>query len=132
MNRAQWQRLVAALHDSADESTAVAAAGELQSIASMEDVPHLLELLSDDSFFVREAAAWPLSDLGCVSALPQLLAAYQRGLDDGHDNDGFSAALVDLVSVNRGEAKAQLETLAHSPDQKVARTAKWLLEFCEP
>ena len=97
MSPNDWQRVVKALRNVESDNIAVDAAAELQAKATIEDVPRLLDLLNDDSFFVREAAAWPLSDLGVVEALPVLLDAYQRGLDEGHDNDGFSAALADLA-----------------------------------
>jgi hypothetical protein len=38
---------------------------------------------------VREAAAWSLSDLGRVEALPQLLNALQAGKDEGTIAMGF-------------------------------------------
>ena len=70
-----------------------------QNASTEEDVPQLVALLEDDSFYVREAAAWPLAELGRTEVLPQLLRAYQRGLDEGDDNDGFSAALIELASL---------------------------------
>jgi HEAT repeat protein len=103
---------VDALRDVSDVDSAIAAAAQLQESASSEDIPPLVHLLSDRSFFVREAEAWPLSDLGRVDVLPELLAAYQRGLDEGHDNDGFSAARIDLVQSKRVQAEAQLQVLA--------------------
>jgi len=130
MNSAQWQAVVAALRDLSDGDSAVAAATQLQASASSEDVPRLMELLHDPSFFVREAAAWALSDLECIDVLPQLLAAYQRGFDEGHDNDGFSAALIDLVQSKRINAKCQLERLVAGDDPQLREHASWLLEFC--
>jgi hypothetical protein len=56
-----------------------------------------------------------VSDLGPVDALPQLLASYQRGLKEGHDNDGFSATLVDLVESKAVEARIQ--SLVHGGGQ---------------
>src|SRR5258706_599213 len=124
MTDGKWQRLSAALRNVGDIDKAVAAAAELQAKASAEDVPRLLELLLDDSFFVREAAAWPLSDLGWMDALSQLLCAYQRGLDEGHDNDGFSAALIDLVTAKPSAAKPRLESLAAGADPSLSINAK--------
>lgn len=130
MVEAEWLAIVAALRNVAEDvDAAVAAAASLQRNATAEDVPGLLELLKEESFFVREAAAWPLSDLGRVDLLPQLLVAYQRGLDEGHDNDGFSAALIDLVGMNREGARPSLEALARSSDPNFVSHATWLLEF---
>jgi hypothetical protein len=53
--------------------------------------------LNDEDFLVPEAAAWPVSELAGPSALEKFVA-YQRGLDQGHDNDGLTAALIDLWS----------------------------------
>ena len=111
--------------------SAVAAAAQLQACASTEDVPRLVALLADESFFVREAAAWPLSDLGRVELLPQLLAAYNRGLAEGHDNDGFSAALIDLVQSKPAASQAQLSAFMSSDDPELRKTAAWLLEFVQ-
>jgi len=131
MDHPRWQRLVKALRNLADNDSAVAAAAELQSVASSEDVPRLVELLADESFFVREAAAWPPSDLGRVDLLPQLLAAYHRGFAEGHDNDGFSAALVDLVQAKPIEARAQLSAFAEGSDLELRESSAWLLGFVE-
>jgi HEAT repeat protein len=129
MDHARWQRLEKALRDISDVDSAVAAAEELQSSASHADVDALVQLLMDESFFVREAAAWPLSDLGRIDVLPQLLSAFQRGLDEGHDNDGFSTALIGLVQSNRAEAQIVLRSLATDKDIALRENAIWLLEF---
>jgi HEAT repeat protein len=131
MNEKRWSELVIALRNETQLEQMVAAAGALQAEATPEDVPRLVELLNDESFFVREAAAWPLSDLAQIDALPQLLKAYQRGLDEGHDNDGFSAALIDLVEMNEAAAKPLLLELTQSADNGVRETASWLLGFAE-
>ena len=90
-----------------------------------------MDLLSDPDVFVREAAAWPLSDLGRVEALPQLLNALQTGKDEGHDNDGLLAALADLVAANRDVARPALEALIAGDDAKLKAGAAWLIQFCE-
>ena len=131
MNTTEWQRLVAALRNIDDVEGALAAASGLQTTASAEDLPRLLELLKDESFFVREAAAWALSDMERLDVLPALLAAYQRGFEEGLDNDGFSAALADLVSANPEEARSRLEAIAKDSSHPTQTHARWLLEFCE-
>jgi hypothetical protein len=112
----------------------VAAVAELRRYAyneTKEDVPRLLALLKDDSFFVREAAAWPLSDLGITGALPDLLDALHRGFEEGHDNDGLSAALMDMVEANPSSARVALKELLQSGDPNLHEHALWLLEFCK-
>ena len=130
MSPSEWQRVVKALHNVESDYLAVDAAAELQAKATIEDVPMLLDLLDDQSFFVREAAAWPLSDLGVVEALPMLLDAYQRGLDEGHDNDGFSAALADLVEAKPDASRLRLDFLAHE-GRPGSKHVQWLLQFCK-
>jgi HEAT repeat protein len=131
MDQRQWESLVEALRDVDNIESAVAAAAQMQARASKEDVPRLLDLLADESFIVREAAAWPPSDLGRVDLLPQLLAAYNRGLAEGHDNDGFSAALIDLVQSKPAASQAQLSAFTSSADPELRKTAAWLLEFVQ-
>lgn len=131
MDNRQWQSVVEALRDVDNIDSAVAAAAQLQACASTEDIPRLIELLADESFFVREAAAWPLSDLGRVDLLPQLLAAYNRGFAEGHDNDGFSAALIDLVQSKPAESRARLSAFASSADPELRKSAAWCLEFAQ-
>jgi HEAT repeat protein len=79
MTEGQWHDLVQALRDTGSGERAINAASTLKSAASAEDIPRLKALLDDESFFVREAAAWPLSDLGCIDALPALIRAQRRG-----------------------------------------------------
>ena len=131
MNDSEWQAISTALRGDASPELALAAVASLQANATASDVPRLLNLLEDSSFFVREAAAWPLSDLGRVDVLPQLLEAYQRGLDEGHDNDGFSAALIDLVEMNSAAAVPQLQKLVETGSAAARENAAWLLTFCK-
>jgi hypothetical protein len=100
MNDHDWEALVRDLRSTDDIDVMVAAARRLHRTASPEDLPRLSELLRDESFFVREAAAWPLSELAGAAALPDLFEAYQRGVDEGHDADGFSAVLIELAAAD--------------------------------
>jgi HEAT repeat protein len=131
MNDSEWHAISAALQGDSSPERALEAAASLQANATASDVPRLLTLLEDSSFFVREAAAWPLSDLGRVEVLPQLLETYQRGLDEGHDNDGFSAALIDLVEMNSAAAVPQLQTVVETGSAAARENATWLLTFCK-
>jgi HEAT repeat protein len=118
-----WDRLVADLTGDDNIDAAVTAAETLHRVATLDDVPRLLRLLRHESFFVREAAAWPLTELAGTAHLLELLHAYQRGFDRGHDNDGFSAALIDMAAAHPGAARSVLEPLASSPDQAVRDNA---------
>jgi HEAT repeat protein len=131
MNDRQWQDIVKALRDAGNSDRAVNAAAALQAGASEDDVPRLIELLSDADFFVREAAAWPLSDLGRVDAIPALVRAMHLGTDEGHDNDSLCAALADLVSMNSAAALPNVHALVADADRRNQEAGSWLLEFCK-
>ena len=128
----EWDKLIAAMRNFDESRLACAAAERLHKEASVQDVPNLLSLLHDSDAFVREAAAWPLSELAGLSVLRELIVAYQRGIDQGLDNDGFSAALVDLVEMSPSESAAILRDFASEPDAMMRKNAEWLLEFCAP
>jgi len=131
MNQNHWDELVAALRQQDDVERAIAAAEKLQCNATLEDVLRLLTLLKDDSFFVREAAAWPLSDLGATEALPELLEALHRGFQENHDNDGLCAALTDLAEMNAPQAAVVLQRIVASGKLYPREHAAWLLQFCD-
>ena len=131
MSEADWAAIVRELRNVEDIDRAVAACERLHREASAEDLPRLRELLRDGSFFVREAAAWPLSEIAGAGALPELFEAYQRGFDEGHDNDGFSAALIEMAAADSEGLRAVLNRLVQSGDAVTQEHASWLLEFCE-
>lgn len=131
MDDRDWATLVQDLLNARDVDVAVAAAERLHRTATAEDLPRLRDLLKHDSFFVREAAAWPLSELAGAVALPELFQAFQRGFDEGHDNDGFSAALTELAAADPEGVRSVLETLAKSGDAAMRENAIWLMEFCD-
>ncbi len=131
MNTSSWSELIAAL-SSAEVDACVNAASRLHAESSAEDVPALLDLLKSGDFFTREAAAWPLAELAGPVHLSALLAAYQLGFDEGHDNDGFTAALLEIPALYPAESRKVLEELAHSLAEPLCGHAAWLLEFCEP
>jgi len=131
MNDAEWREVERDLRDSKNVDRRVAAATKLNGAASSSDVPRLMALLKDEDFFVREAAAWPISELVGSAALPELLAAYQRGFDQGHDNDGFTTALIELAEANKVVAKEALDRLVGADDPALKKNAEWLLEFVQ-
>jgi HEAT repeat protein len=131
MNDSDWVALVRDLNNIDDVDVMVAAAERLHRTATPDDLPRLRALLLDHSFFVREAAAWPLSELAGATALAELFQAYQRGFDEGHDNDGFTAALIELAAVDPEGVRQALEALAKSGNEAMRQNAAWLMEFCE-
>lgn len=130
MEPKSWDEIVLAL-EARDVETAVAAAARLHAEANLDDVPNLLGLLKDGcDFFVREAAAWPLAELAGPTVIRELFTAYQRGFDEGHDNDGFTVALLEIPALHPAEIKPTLERMASSEAVPMRELAKWLLEFC--
>jgi HEAT repeat protein len=127
-----WSAIVAGLRDSYNSKGVAAAAARLHQESTKEDLPLLRQLLEDPDAGLREAAAWPVSELVGPSALPELLAVYQRGLEEGLDCDGLTTALIDLAETNAVEAANILRNLADGPDPNMRENALWLLEFCEP
>jgi hypothetical protein len=131
MNPDRWAQITAALVAPSVDAM-VEAASMLHQEAEANDVPRLLELLQHESFFVREAAAWPLAELVGPRVLPELLAAYQRGFDDGQDNDGFSAALLEIPALYPAESEVAIKSFMATAKEPLLGHAKWLLEFCNP
>lgn len=131
MDEVRWNELMAALRDRDDIERAVDAAQSLQRESTLEDIPRLRDLLKDKDFFVREAAAWPLSDLDVTDALSDLLDALRKGEDDGHDNDGLAASLMDLAERNPDQCLAMIEKVLESGNPRIREQAEWLRQFCE-
>jgi hypothetical protein len=52
-------------------------------------------------------------------------------LDQGHDNDLFSPALIDLVQLNPYASRSVLQRLADNPGKAMRENALRLLQFCE-
>lgn len=113
---------------SKDVDIAVTACEALHAQTDQDDVPRLLELLADSDFFIREAAAWPLTELAGAHVLPQLLIAYQRGYDEGHDNDGFSTALLQIPALFP-ESKIQVTKLLDTAEGSQREHLMWLMDF---
>jgi len=63
--------------------------------------------------------------------LPELFRAYQRGFDEGHDNDGFSTALIEMAAADPNGVRTKLAELVTSGDPATQENARWLLQFCD-
>ena len=129
MDANAWSDIVKAL-GSKDAATCAFAAKRLHAECTSEDIPSLLDLLKNGDFFEREAAAWPLAEISGGTHLSELLAAYEKGFAEGHDNDGFTAALLEIPALHPVEAKIELTKLARTTEDPLRAHAKWLLEFC--
>jgi hypothetical protein len=131
MEASAWSTVVTELSHQ-DVDTCVTAAARLHAEANVDDVPNLIELLQSNDFFVREAAAWPLAELAGPKVLVELLVAYQRGFDEGYDNDGFTAALLEIPALYPNETEPSLTKIARTAEGPMRDHAEWLLEFCVP
>ena len=129
MNDNRWHQLVTDIEGD-DIELMVEACEHLQNEAEATDVPRLLELLKHESFVVREAASWPLAIVGGPAALSELFLAFQRGFDEGLDNDGFTTALIELVELHPIKSREKLLELKNSPNRLIQENADWLLGFC--
>lgn len=106
----------------------------IRSRASHDDLPILLSALCSDrsDFWVREMLAEPIADLGGPGVLPELLCAYERNREDGHDNDSFTIHLIDLVEQNPDESRTVLRRIIDTGDADLRPDAEWLLKYCAP
>lgn len=98
-------------------------------MAAEAHVPELYSLLNDESFVIREAAAYPLARLEGVKALPLLFQAFTHGFREGHDNDGLSEIIAHLLETNQREAVPLLLQMLKSPDEEIRANAAWALGF---
>ncbi|HLA96067.1 MAG TPA: HEAT repeat domain-containing protein [Pyrinomonadaceae bacterium] len=129
MDDNRWNQLVIDIEGD-DIELMVEACEHLQNEAEISDVSRLVKLLEYESFVVREAAAWPLAILGDATVIPELFTAYQRGFEDGHDNDGFSAALAGMAELHPQPVRQMLLELKNSTNPDFKKYPNWLLEFC--
>jgi HEAT repeat protein len=126
----EWDRIIADLHDVTDIDRAVGACEALNKEADESWLPRLHQLLANGrDFFVREAAAVPIARLEGLRALPQLLHALEIGEEEGHDNDGLSAVVTDLVWANPEEAALTLLRMICGPSERQRSDAAWLWGF---
>lgn len=129
MDQPRRQLIVEGL-DANDVETNMRAAEQMHKESSLEDIPWLTQLLKHQDFFVRESAAWPLAELAGPTVLTEIFTAYQRGFDEGHDNDGFTAALMELAALHPAATTTALRDMIRSEDNAFLVHAEWLLQFC--
>lgn len=128
MGNSRWAQLIQALY-SEDVDRAVRACEEISETADETNISELYSLLEDASFFIREAAAFPLARLEGVRALPALFRAFTRGIQDGHDNDLMSVAIGDLLEENQQSALPLLENMLLDENKDLRANAAWALGF---
>jgi len=132
MSSDDWDETVRAIRDLDRIDEAVAACGTLDRIADASRTSALYALLDDEEFFVREAAATPLARLEGVRALPALFRAATRGELDGHDNDGLTATICDVLAAESRAAAPLLLEMLTSADAATRAHGAWALGFVVP
>jgi len=128
MKKLNWSQLIQDLRGE-DIDRSVNACQKIYEVADESHIPELYSLLNDESFFIREAAASPLARLEGAKALPHLFQAYTRGIQDGHDNDGLTATITDLLEEKAEEIAPLLVQMLQSPDSETRANAAWSLGF---
>jgi hypothetical protein len=88
---------------------------------SDKDWQALIDTLRDGDASQLAAAASRLHKTATSVDLPRLMSLL-------NDNDGFTAALLDLVETNKPASRKILEGLKGDPAMR--ELALWLLEFC--
>ena len=129
MLQSNWPQLLDDLRNVKDVDRAVNASEAISEAADETRISELYSLLEDDNFFVREAAAVPLTRLEGVKALPKLFQALTHGNQDGHDNDLLSHVIAELLEAQQKEAAPVLLNLLADPDNKTRAHAAWALGF---
>lgn len=101
--------------------------------ATAEDLPQLKRALlaKKGDWWTREKLAEIMVRLNGVEYLAELINAYEQNLADGHDNDGFTAALINLIEEHPQIFRAKLEAFLQNPEYQYRETATWLLSFCD-
>ena len=101
--------------------------------ATEDDLPALLAALQSKKadFSVRELVADPVTRLGGVKFLRELMTALRKGFEEGHDNDGFQAHLADLAEREPEAVRAALTKMAETAKGEALEDIKWLLEYCK-
>ncbi len=121
------------LESSDDIDAQLEAFQKLKASVTPQDLPVLLEALKSktSNFAVRELLAEPIVNLAGVKVLPELMAAFRKNFEEGHDNDTFQALLVDLAETDREGVRVELQKLAKHANKAELEDINWLLEFCE-
>jgi HEAT repeat protein len=128
MPKTNWSQLIEDLRGE-DIDRLVNAYQKIDEVADKSHVPELYSLLNDENFVIREAAASPLARLEGAKVLPHLFQAYTRGFQDGHDNDGLSATITDLLEEKAEESAPLLLEMLQSSDSETRANAAWALGF---
>lgn len=105
----------------------------LKANATHDDLPELLNAirLPENNFWTRELLSEPIATLGGASHLKPLFDAFEKGFNEGHDNDGFQAVLIGIAEANPEECRAALQALVERDDFPHKDHAEWLLTFCK-
>lgn len=123
-------QLLAQLDDVDDVDRAVAAITLLENEATREWLPVLRDVLTrPGNFFLREGVAPAVIKLEGFDCLQRLLHALRTGTREGHDNDGLSHYVIEVVESSPREVARLLACLAQSAAIVDREDAAWLFGF---
>ena len=105
----------------------------LKALVTENDLPVLFAALRSETsnFWVRELLCEPIIKLAGAKAIPELMAAFQKNFEEGHDNDGFQLFLTELTEQDPTGVRIELEKLATTASKAELENINWLLEFCQ-
>jgi HEAT repeat protein len=130
MDQAEWDRLIASIRSVDDDfDRACEALTALRETSDPSRIPELEQLIQNDEYFIREAAASPLINLRGIEALPLLLQALARGAKEGHENGLLALEIIGLVESDAEEAAPRLLELLRSKRPGIRSQAAWLLGY---
>jgi hypothetical protein len=103
----------------------------LNAVASREDLPLLLHAMRSprNNFWTRELLSEPIARLGGSAVLEPLFVAFAANVEEGHDNDGFAAFLIQIAETDPEGCIAECNRLLALPSFQHGDLAKWLLTF---
>jgi hypothetical protein len=116
-----------------DVDGVIAAFERLKALATKADLLKLVAAIQSprNNFWTRELLSEPICRLGGSDYLEPLFEALQLGFDEGHDNDGFQAHVIDIAKTEPKKTRSKLKELMGQKKYAHKDLAKWLLEFCK-
>lgn len=121
------------LETGSDVDAQLEAFSKLNESATENDLPVLLEAIKSETsnFWVRELLSEPIIKLAGSKAIPELMAAFQKNFEEGHDNDDFQLFLAELAEEDPSGVRTALEKLATTASKSELENINWLLEYCQ-
>lgn len=129
MTQEKWIQLFTAIQETDDMKRAMKAAKEISKKADKSHVSDLRSLLRSENQFTREVAAYPLLRLEGLGILPELFEAMQYGESLGHDNDGLTHAMIELIESDPDASLPFLLPMLESKKPASRADAAWAMSY---